>query len=181
MKVLGLDVSSSITGFSIIEDGKLVSVQCFKTTNKKKFSSLNVIADGFMKILEDIHKEHKIDFIYIESALLSGKKGQTSANTLAVLSKVNALATYCCYRVFKFEPTHSGASTMRANLNIKVPKGENTKQIVLDAIVSLYADFPTVTHTKKGNTESKFYDMADATVAATYGYNVENERKNNDP
>ena len=168
MKVLGLDVSSSVVGISIIEDGDLAYYDYIDTKNKNKFTSLNVICDQYFEKFEKIKKDHDIDFIYIEESLKKFNIA-SSANTISILSKVNALASYACYSVFKKEPKYGMATSIRKKIGISVPRGENAKQIVLDMVVSKFVGF-RIEYTHKGNIKQQCYDVSDATAVALYGY-----------
>ncbi len=68
--ILGLDVSTSITGVSVINrKGDILLCEAIDTRNKNKFPSLLSKASFIKSKLREIKNAHKIDEIYIEESL----------------------------------------------------------------------------------------------------------------
>ena len=193
MMTLGLDVSTSITGFSIIEDGKLIYFNAVNTKNKKKFTSINCVTEAIEEELMQIKKIYKIDNIYIEESLKSFARNST-ANTIILLSQINALVTWVCFKIFNVEPIHVSAISMRSKLGIDTKTAVNpgdpkpssaqrrkkTKQAVLNHVQSIYSEFVCDIN-RAGNIKEDYYDMADAIVVAMFGNGVRAVGKTKNP
>ncbi len=85
-KILGLDISTSITGATIIQDGNIIENFIWDTRNKRKFPTLYEKAALINTDLRTIKKKHDITNIYIEQSLQSFRSGFSSAKTLSTLS-----------------------------------------------------------------------------------------------
>ena len=100
--ILGLDVSTSITGVSVINrKGDILLCEAIDTRNKNKFPSLLSKASFIKSKLREIKNTHKIDEIYIEESLQSFRSGFSSAKTLSTLSKINGIVSYLVWDIFK--------------------------------------------------------------------------------
>lgn len=71
-------------------------------------------------------------------------------------------------RELNLRPEYLGASTARRLCGIKVPKGENSKEYVLNFLLDNEPDF-SVEYTKHGNPKPGSYDRADSLVIAKAG------------
>ena len=60
-KILGLDISTSITGMTIIEDGKIVQSCFWDTRNKKRFPTIYHKANFIKQELQKIKDKKKIN------------------------------------------------------------------------------------------------------------------------
>jgi hypothetical protein len=81
-KILGLDISTSITGASVVEGDKIVECLMWDTRNKKKFPTLYDKANFVKQELQEIKNRWHIDEIFIEQSLqkagVSIKRGENS-------------------------------------------------------------------------------------------------------
>lgn len=168
--ILGLDISSSITGIAILDDSKLVYSDICDTRNKKKYPHVNDAAPKFKEILEQIKFDYNITHIYVEERLLAFMKQKTKASTLATLTEYNAIYCYLCEEVFNIRPTKINASTARKLSGVSKFKEDDkeTKQWVLDAVQSILSGFSYST-TQQGNPVAGAADRADAAVIAMAG------------
>ena len=88
--ILGLDVSTSITGATVIdESGKILYCEAWKFQNKRHFPDLIAKASKVKENLLDIQKEYDISAVFIEQSLFAFMRGKSSAKTLLTLSKFN--------------------------------------------------------------------------------------------
>lgn len=168
--ILGLDISSSITGIAVVDDGKLVYSDVCDTRNKKKYGHINDSARHFKQILTNIGSQYDITDIYVEERLLAFMKNRTSAKTLATLAEYNSLYCYICEQVLGIRPEKIHAATARKLSGAKVYKDseKETKQWVLEAVESILSDF-SYDLTRYGNPKPGTYDRADAAVIALAG------------
>ena len=170
--ILGLDVSTSITGATVIDkDGNVVLNVAWDTRNKKYFPSLITKAGWVEERLIDISKKYKIEQIYVEESLQSFRSGFSSAKTLSTLAKYNGIISWICYHVFHREPVYVGATTARKSCGIKIPKGSKAKQVVLEYLLDNEPAF-SIEYTRQGNPKPDSYDRADSIVIAKAGYNL---------
>jgi Holliday junction resolvasome RuvABC endonuclease subunit len=168
--ILGLDVSTSITGATVIDkDGKVVYTTAWDTRNKKHFPTLISKATWIEERLIDIGKKYKIKEIYIEKPLQFLSSGNSTAKTLSILYGFNGILSWICYQVFHREPYYLGANTARKACSIVVPRGTKAKEAVLKYVLDNDPSFE-VEYTRHGNPKPGTYDRADSIVIAKAGY-----------
>jgi Holliday junction resolvasome RuvABC endonuclease subunit len=169
MNILGLDISSSITGASVIdESGKILYCESWDTRSKKHFPSLLHKARFLETKLLELRSQFEIDKVYIEESLQSFRSGFSSAKTLSVLSKINGIVSYIAYTIFGHEPEYLAATSARKLYGIKVAKGQKTKEVVLKHILDSDPDF-VISYTRNNNPAPGSYDRADSLVIARSG------------
>ena len=173
--ILGLDVSTSVTGASLIDkDGNLLFCEAWRT-DKKDLTFYNKL-DIINRRLKALAKVFKIKTIYIEEPLMGFKSGFSSAQTLSKLQRFNGAVCWICKDVFKKEPIFIRASSARKECNIKVPRGAKTKEFILNYLLDNVKEFD-ITYTKHGNPVKGSYDMADSIVIATAGFKIWKKKK----
>ena len=165
--ILGLDISTSITGFTVLtEDGHILHNEMI---DLRKLDSMFQKAKTVKDRLIEIKNLYNVKNVYIEQSLNAFRPGLSSAQVILTLGKFNGIVSWICCEVFKTEPEYIGASSARKKLDIKVEKGENAKQIVLKKILELEPAFK-VEYTAHGNPKPGTYDRADSYVIAKAGY-----------
>ena len=185
--ILGVDVSTSITGFAIVAEGEIVfydSVDLrkyknlFEKAERIKEAIFNIF-DNYQFDREDDHwmtvesdADQRINHIYIEQSLHMFMGGKSSAKTLSTLTRFNGIVSWLIYEMFKMEPKYIAATSARKQAGIKVPRGQKAKQVVLQYLLDNEPAF-TVEYTKHGNPKPESYDRADAIVVAKAGWAIE--------
>ena len=166
--ILGLDISTSITGFAIIDpQGKIVlSYACDLRRDKDFFSKCLSIRTKIIDILE-VYGD-KIEHIYIEQPFTFFNSGGSSGKTMAALQRFNGVVSWMVYECFEIEPRYLGATQARKLVGIKVPRGEKAKKVVMEHLLATDPDF-TIEYTHKGNPKPQEFDRADALVIARAG------------
>jgi hypothetical protein len=171
--ILGLDVSTSITGATVLdENGEVLYCEAWDTRNKKHFPTMFHKANFIKSKLDDIVYDFNIsknDSVYIEQTLNRVRPGFSSAATLLTLARFNGIVSYLCYTRLLIEPEYIGASTARKALGIKVPRGEDSKKYILNFLLDNEPKF-SVEYTKHGNPKPGSYDRADSLVIARAGH-----------
>ena len=164
--ILGLDVSTSITGVAVVDNnGELVHSEVWDLRKYKNFFTKAQI------IREKIESfPIKPERVFIEQSLQSFRSGFSSAKTLSTLSRFNGVVSWICYRHFAMEPDYVAATSARKMCGIKIPRGVKAKEVVLKFILTSEPSFDIV-YTKHGNPKPGTYDKADAIVVARAGYN----------
>lgn len=183
-KILGLDVSTKVTGFALFDlnGSELLELTHFspkiKPQPEDKIEELLKKADAFKKHLEN-YKDFNIIRIIIEEPLLNSN----NAFTIGTLLRYNSIILKCCYDVLGVVPTFistynarkfafpdlvSENKTGKRVLFGGYPKDIDKKQLIWDRVNSL---FPEVEWPRDKNNKIKkeSYDMSDA-VATVIGY-----------
>jgi hypothetical protein len=165
--ILGLDISTSITGFTVLnEDGTILHNEMI---DLRKLDSMFEKAKTVKDRLIQIKHLYNIREIFIEQSLNAFRPGLSSAQVILTLGKFNGIVSWICCEVFSKEPEYIGASSARKKLDIKVEKGQNAKEVVLKKILELEPKFK-VEYTAHGNPKAGTYDRADSCVIAKAGY-----------
>ena len=167
-KILGLDISTSITGMTIIEDGKIVQSCFWDTRNKKRFPTIYHKANFIKQELQKIKDKKKITDIFIEQSLHSFRSGFSSAQTLSTLSRFNGVVSWFCYELFQIEPEMIAATSARKRAGVGIRRGDNAKEKVLQFIIDKFPDIK-IQYTKHGNPKPGTLDMCDSIVVALAG------------
>lgn len=176
---IGLDISTSCIGLCVLEHGtgKLISLVNFK------FSGV-----AFEDILDKV--EHftktwnpdplwRIKRIFVEDIAKKFSVGVSSANTIVILAKMNALICYMMYLKTGLKPIYVNVRSVRSTLKIKIDtkdKTKTTKEKIFEIMLARYPSFPWVQHlAKAGKSKGQMVydscngDMADAFVAVLGG------------
>jgi Holliday junction resolvasome RuvABC endonuclease subunit len=178
--ILGLDVSTSCTGWCIVTPaGKLVDIG---SINLQKIKGTYKKADAVQKCLKKLAKQHKIKWISIEENLQAFRPGLSSAKTLSVLARFNGIVSLLSYQILGLEPRHLNVNAARKTLGIRIIRkshgGKPTKHQVHDWVSDRIErehpgyQWPMKTlksGPRKGEVifDNSVFDMADAYVIAS--------------
>ena len=103
--ILGVDVSTSITGFAIIADDELVYYDYIDLRKKKGiFAKTLAIKEKIM----DIYEMYQCN---------------------------NEPGSWLLYELFEFEPEYIGATSARKTAGIKIPRGQKAKKVVVEHLL----------------------------------------------
>jgi len=174
---LGLDISTSITGATVLQDGKIVETSFWDTRNKRHFSSIYHKARHIRDKLQDIQDRHHLDSIFIEQSLHSFRSGFSSAQTLSTLSRFNGIVSWLCADIFQIEPQMIAATSARKRAGVSIKRGDNAKQKVLEFVIDKYPSIE-IQYTKHGNPKPGVLDMCDSIIVALAGDSVVREEGN---
>jgi hypothetical protein len=165
--ILGLDISTSITGATVIDDkGNVVFCEAWDTRKIKSFFDKGAY---IRSKLVDIKIKHPITKIVVEQSLQMFRAGFSSAKTLTLLSKFNGVVSWLCYDIFEIPPEYVAATSARKQAGIKVPRGTKAKEVVLEYVKKTIPNFKYEL-TKAGNPKPGTYDRADSIVLALASY-----------
>ena len=171
--LLGLDISTSITGATILDkDGKILFNEAWDTRRFKNFFEKAKFVE---KKIQELN--YPIQKIYVEQSLQSFRSGFSSAKTLSTLSRFNGVVSWLAYRILRVEPEYMAASSARKLCGIKIPKGTKAKQQVLQYVVDNVPDV-LITYTKHGNPKPHCFDKADSWVIAMAGLKLCQKNEN---
>jgi Holliday junction resolvasome RuvABC endonuclease subunit len=165
--ILGLDISTSITGYSIVDlDGKIVEIGHWDTRNKNKFTDFYDKAQFIKNKLNEL--DYPIDHIFIEPALNMFMMGRSSSHTISTLTKINGIVSWFCYEEFGIKPEYIPAISARKKCGISIKKGAKAKEQVLAFLLDNESLFH-VEYTRTGKPKPHCYDEADSLVIAKAG------------
>jgi len=184
--ILGIDISTSLTGFAIVGDEQLLH---YSAVDLRKHSGVFEKAQVLRRYLEDLFENYQcdneggwgdskfpIEQIYIEQPLHMFMRGKSSAKTLSTLMTFNGIISWIVYELFEIEPQYIAATSARKQCGIRVKRGEKAKQVVLKHLLEHEPAFH-IEYTKHGNPSAGSYDKADAVVVAKAGYLIEKEKE----
>ena len=164
--ILGLDVSTSITGFCVIDtQGEVITSDAWDMRNKRKFPTELVKAAYIKEQLLQLKVQYPIEKICIEKPFMFFKGGGSTAKTMATLQRFNGIVSWITCEVFDKEPSYMTASQARKVAGVNTGRGKDAKK---EALAWLLANFPSVKveYTTHGNPKPKYFDIADAVVIA---------------
>ena len=185
--ILGVDVSTSITGFAVVADGELVyydsiDLRKYKNVFDKTIAMKEKILDLYemYQLNNDdtssagwVYSEYPVQHIYVEQPFTFFNSGGSSGKTMAALQRFNGIVSWLLFEVFEIRPEYIGATSARKQVGIKVPRGQKAKQVVLEHLLDTEPAFK-VEYTRHGNPKPESYDRADAIVIAKAGWEIEN-------
>jgi Holliday junction resolvasome RuvABC endonuclease subunit len=161
--ILGLDISTSITGYTVIDDNGSV-VEC-SFIDLKKIKDVYGKAALCQSVFAKLFAKFSIKKVYIEESLQMFSMGKSSAKTLATLTKFNGILSWIIFNDFLILPAHIPAITARKKAGIVLVKGIKAKECVMKHMLTNESWF-TVQYTKTGKIKPYYYDMADSWVIA---------------
>ena len=174
--ILGLDISTSITGYTILDDaGDIIACDHIDLRKEKNFFNKIQMVNAR---LEDLLVDYDIEHVYIEQSLQSFRSGFSSAQTLSLLSKINGIVSWLCYNLFGGEPHYLAATSARKLCGIKVPKGQKAKAVSLQFVIDNVPGFE-VQYTRHGNPRPGYADRSDSYVIAKAGWISERQKTQN--
>ena len=175
--ILGLDISTSIVGATVISHtGGVIATSAWDMRNKNHFPDIYSKYNHVQGELFDLFSDFKIEYIFIEQSLQMFRSGFSSAKTLSTLSSFNGVVSYLCYREFSIKPEHLSASSARKACGITISRGTKAKEQVVEFLLD-NEPFYEVEYTKHGNIKPKYYDIADSIVIAKAGFELVKQRE----
>lgn len=180
MIVLGLDVSTAVTGYTLLrrtEGGnELLRAGAIELA---KLGDTFSKAERVAATLEELREEYRIDKIVIEEPLQRFTRGLSSANTIAALLRFNGIVCYLTQRTFGVAPQLVSVVVARNAFGVKIPRGStNGKDIVTDWVKARQEfagyEWPSKvlrSGPRRGQTvaDATCYDIADSAVMGLYG------------
>jgi len=167
MVILGLDTSTSVTGWAfskdnVILDAGFINTKKLETTKEKTFHVINELEKN--SLIRQISK------INIEAALSGFAGGFTSQQTIITLARHNAVFSYIIEEHFKIKVNLLSVNTMRKQLFGKCRiKGIKSKDFVKHHLELLLPEVKNFTiKNKNGNWDERNGDMYDAIVTSLF-------------
>tara|TARA_R110002020_G_scaffold73300_3_gene187900 strand:- start:1323 stop:1859 length:537 start_codon:yes stop_codon:yes gene_type:complete len=165
--ILALDVSTSITGVSVIDHkGKILYCSAVDLRKYKDFFTKCAVMKS---AVYDLRKDFSVSEIYIEQPFMFFSSGGSSAKTMSALQRFNGAISWICYSFFSIKPKYLTAGEARKEAGLKIPRGQKAKPVVLQFVLDNDPTF-SVQYTKHGNPKPESYDRADSWIIAKAGW-----------
>lgn len=175
--IIGLDISTSITGITLLDDAGDVFLCDY--IDLKKCENPFSKGEKVKSYLQELQKQKKINSIWIEESLQMFSSGMSSAKTLSTLTKFNGIVSWIVWDLFGEKPNYIGASSARKKIGLTVTKGKRGKDVVMQYMLDREPWF-VVEYGRTGKIKPYFYDMADSFVIARAGFiECTNKKKQN--
>ncbi len=138
--VLGLDVSTSVTGVCLLDrrvqpDDAGSHILYLDRVDFKKCKTLWQKADLMAFELSELLRKHPGEYkVALEEPLMGFRTGMSSAATITTLMRFNGIVSYISREIFKIDPLYVAASSARKSCGIKIQRtsvvGMNGKEQV---------------------------------------------------
>ena len=166
--ILGLDVSTFCTGFSIwdLEKDKLYKSGFISLKN---LNSWHEKVDEVCSVLEDIKKNtNKITYIAIEDILQKFIAGKSNIKTIITLAGFNYVIQRKCYEIYNITPVLYNVLRARNLADCSVPRGVKAKNFILRRVCELHPEVKNELPLMKTKPEfaKEAFDIADAIVVS---------------
>jgi hypothetical protein len=165
--ILGLDISTSCTGITILDyAGNVILNTCWTFRQDDSFDKLTAAK----KYITEIKNKYSITHIFIEESLQAFRPGFSSAKTILSLAKFNGILSWMLWEEIGIKPQYIGSGTARKTCGIKITKGKPAKEQVMEWMLENQKWF--VVENKKNSEKIKdhYYDMSDSYVIARAGF-----------
>jgi len=174
--ILGMDISTSATGVSILDkNNELIHCSAWRTDKKNLsfYQKLDIIRDNLCYI----KSQYPIEKIYVEEPLNMFAAGRSSAQVISKIQRFNGIVCWILRDLFDIDPQYINASTARKLCGVSIKRGQNTKKVILKFIDENEKSF-SVKYTQRGNPVKGSYDKADSVIIARAGYFLLEKEKN---
>ena len=176
--VLGLDISSSTIGWSILEySDQAITLKEYGNIKPPK-SSKGSLAYRASVAYDEVYSfllDKNPDTVAVEAYANKFPAGKSTARTIIVLSVFNELMAIASLKSLDREPIRYAVSTIRASLGKIAGYKVSSKEDVFEFIKKYFIEF-NLRENRSGNIAKECYDEADAiAVALTH---IHKERSN---
>ncbi len=176
--ILGLDISTSCTGYCIFNEDGFKEIGYIKLS---KYKTMPEKAAAIKNKLLEIKNSNNITTIAVEENLQAFRPGFSSAATLMKLAQFNGVVQWIAYEIFNLSPEPINVNRARKIVGLKINRKseKTTKEQVAQWVLqdSDNISFPVREVTRGRNKgqcviTNESYDMADAYVIAKASYNI---------
>lgn len=116
--ILGLDLSTSICGYTILNlDGSLNEIGHIEL--KKIKDGIWVKVDKMKEFIRSL-KGRGITQVFIEEALSKFRRGKSNAATISLLLRFNGICSYIVYQELGVDPVYYSATSARKLCNLTI-------------------------------------------------------------
>lgn len=133
--ILGLDISTTVIGVALIDDqGNLALSEHWDIS---KQDTLFEKAEVVGSLMWELRTNHKIGYVFVETALKKFFPGKSRADTIVKLAKFNGIVSWICFDTFGEVPAFVNVNTARTLYGLSFPrgtKGPQRKKMVIEAV-----------------------------------------------
>ena len=179
MIVLGLDISTSITGYCIIDTrapmgSRLLNGGAVVTSHEKDMYTKATLA---REELTQLSHAYKIDQVYVEENLQAFRRGLSSAKTLSTLARFNGIVSFLAQDIFQVPVIMLNVNHARKSIGLKIDRKIKKEVSIKEQVMNWVTEHPDFINfhwptkimksgPRKGMevTALECYDIADAAV-----------------
>lgn len=180
MRVLGLDVSTSVTGITVLDDGDMNEPRVVHMGHVD-FKGCDDLWDKVTRLenrLLDVKGDHgPFDAVYIEEALLGFRAGMSNANTITTLVKFNGICGYIVSSKIGRRPKFVSAPHARKLCGIRTLSVKSSGVPVKEQVFAWAREGPFIGRewatTRTGKYQPWNMDEVDSYVIARAGLVIE--------
>ncbi len=166
--ILGLDISTSKIGLSILDNKQnLLYCHVMKFNPKDSLEDRCLVLEYYIK--NSLNIQYDIDSVFVEQPFMMFSGGKTTAMTMSKLQRFNGMVCYMLRKLYGYDAQLIAANKARGAIGLKVKRGENTKQKVIEWVKQRYPKDFVFELTRHGNPKPGTDDKADAVVVALAG------------
>ena len=168
--VIGLDISTSKIGLCLMDKKfNLIEARLIKLNTKLELEERCITIENALESLTA--QGFFVEEVYAESAFIAFSGGKTSAITMSKLQRFNGMVCYMIRKLFGKPAVLISPSKARGLVGLKIKRGENTKQKVIEHVSKSFPEDFHFELTRHGNPKPGTDDRADAIVIAWAGLN----------
>ena len=177
-KVIGLDISSSVIGYGIIEfDESTISLVKYGHIKPPSSDKGSLAYRGLeaSKDVRDLLKKESPDAVAVEMYANRFSAGRSSARTIIVLSFFNELMSLTCLDSIGIETDRYTVANIRSTISKYLKNKSISKDQIFEVIKLTFPNFkPRIN--KNGNIGTESFDQADA-IAVAFCHAIVNQKK----
>ena len=132
MVVVGLDLSTTSTGFSVYQDGELINHGRFRSDNKNSFDRI----DEIYHMVGDLFKAYDIDVVFVEDVPLSSAMNKRICELLLLLQ--GTIYSHCINNDCAFYQMEPSEWRRLAGVKPEKPRREFQKKAAIELVNELH-------------------------------------------
>lgn len=132
MVVVGLDLSTTSTGFSVYQDGELINHGRFRSDKKKAFDRI----DEIYHMVGDLFKAYDIDVVFVEDVPLSSAMNKRICELLLLLQ--GTIYSHCINNDCAFYQMEPSEWRRLAGVKPEKPRREFQKKAAIELVNELH-------------------------------------------
>lgn len=132
MVVVGLDLSTTSTGFSVYQDGELINHGRFRSDKKNAFDRI----DEIYHMVGDLFKAYDIDVVFVEDVPLSSAMNKRICELLLLLQ--GTIYSYCINNDCAFYQMEPSEWRRLAGVKPEKPRREFQKKAAIELVNELH-------------------------------------------
>lgn len=125
--ILGLDISTSVTGYTLLNDnGDLVKLGHLEL--KKIKDGLWSKVDFMKDFIKQLSKEYEIKHVFVEEPLSKFSRGKSSSSTISLLMRFNGIVSYLIHQEMGMDAVYYAPSRARKLCGLKMRSKTSCKK-----------------------------------------------------